>query len=143
MPELPEVETVVRSIARLKGRRIVSAEFTCLRVLRGGDPDRMAASLAGRKITGIKRYGKFILASLDGAAQRLGVKTNHGIEIDDAQDKVVNFANADHGGGRKVGAAGCCGLSRTDTMGVAPAHQFAGKRRCGSTSLSNRSGGIP
>jgi formamidopyrimidine-DNA glycosylase len=68
MPELPEVETVVRSIARLKGRRIVSAEFTCLRVLRGGHPDRMAASLAGRKITGIKRYGKFILASLDSGA---------------------------------------------------------------------------
>jgi formamidopyrimidine-DNA glycosylase len=65
MPELPEVETVVRSIARLKGRRIVSAEFTCLRILRGGDPDRMAASLAGRKIKGIKRYGKFIVASLD------------------------------------------------------------------------------
>jgi formamidopyrimidine-DNA glycosylase len=68
MPELPEVETVVRSIARLKGRRIVSAEFTCLRILRGGDPDRMAASLAGRKIAGIKRYGKFIVASLDGGA---------------------------------------------------------------------------
>jgi formamidopyrimidine-DNA glycosylase len=68
MPELPEVETVVRSLARLKGRRIVSAEFTCLRVLRGGDPDRMAASLAGRRITGIKRYGKFIVASLDGGA---------------------------------------------------------------------------
>lgn len=68
MPELPEVETVVRSIAPLKGRRIVSAEFTCLRILRGGDPDRMAASLAGRRITGIKRYGKFILASLDTGA---------------------------------------------------------------------------
>jgi formamidopyrimidine-DNA glycosylase len=68
MPELPEVETVVRSLARLKGRRIVSAEFTCLRILRGGDPDRMAASLAGRRIAGIKRYGKFIVASLDGGA---------------------------------------------------------------------------
>jgi formamidopyrimidine-DNA glycosylase len=65
MPELPEVETVVRSIAPLQGRRIVSAEFRNLRVLRGGDPDRMAASLAGRKILLIKRYGKFIVASLD------------------------------------------------------------------------------
>src|ERR1039457_2491738 len=37
MPELPEVETVVRSIAPLVGRRIVSAEFRCRRVLRGGD----------------------------------------------------------------------------------------------------------
>src|SRR5208283_1984996 len=64
MPELPEVETVVRSIAPLVGRRIVSAEFRCLRILRGADPDRMAARLEGRRITGVKRYGKFILLSL-------------------------------------------------------------------------------
>jgi formamidopyrimidine-DNA glycosylase len=64
VPELPEVETVVRSIAPLVGRRIVTAEFRCLRVLRGGDPDRMAAQLAGRRIAGVKRYGKFIVVSL-------------------------------------------------------------------------------
>ena len=33
MPELPEVETVVRSLAPLVGRRIVSVEFRSLRVL--------------------------------------------------------------------------------------------------------------
>jgi formamidopyrimidine-DNA glycosylase len=66
MPELPEVETVVRSILPLVGKRIVSAEFRNLRVLRGGDPDEMAARLAGRKIASVKRYGKFIVASLGG-----------------------------------------------------------------------------
>ena len=66
MPELPEVETVTRSIAPLVGRRIVAVEFSCLRILRGGDPDRMASALAGRKIAGVKRYGKFIVASLGG-----------------------------------------------------------------------------
>jgi formamidopyrimidine-DNA glycosylase len=66
VPELPEVETVTRSIAPLVGRRIVTAEFRCLRVLRGGDPDEMAARLAGRKIAGVKRYGKFILMSIRG-----------------------------------------------------------------------------
>jgi len=65
VPELPEVETVVRSIRPLVGRRIVSAEFRNLRVLRGGDPDHMAARLAGRRITAVKRYGKFIVASLE------------------------------------------------------------------------------
>jgi formamidopyrimidine-DNA glycosylase len=65
VPELPEVETVARSIAPLVGRRIVSAEFRCLRILRGGNPDRMAARLAGRRIAGVKRYGKFILLSLE------------------------------------------------------------------------------
>src|SRR5215471_17233852 len=66
MPELPEVETVARSIAPLVGRRIVAAEFRGLRVLRGGDPDAMAASLQGRRIDSIRRYGKFILVSLRG-----------------------------------------------------------------------------
>jgi len=66
MPELPEVETVTRSIAPLVGRRIVSAEFRCLRILRGGDPDEMAAHIAGQKIKTIKRYGKFIVVSLQG-----------------------------------------------------------------------------
>jgi formamidopyrimidine-DNA glycosylase len=66
MPELPEVETVVRSIAPLVGRRIVSAEFRCRRVLRGGDPERMAASVEGRCIASIRRHGKFILMSLRG-----------------------------------------------------------------------------
>jgi formamidopyrimidine-DNA glycosylase len=66
VPELPEVETVTRSIAPLVGRRIVSAEFRCLRILRGGDPDRMAAQLAGRRIAAVKRYGKFIVVSLGG-----------------------------------------------------------------------------
>src|SRR5204862_7730684 len=66
VPELPEVETVVRSLGPLVGRRIATAEFRNLRVLRGGDPDRMAARLAGRRIERVQRYGKFILASLDG-----------------------------------------------------------------------------
>jgi formamidopyrimidine-DNA glycosylase len=66
MPELPEVETVVRSMAPLVGRRIVSAEFRCRRVLRGGDPEEMAASVEGRRIASIRRHGKFILMSLEG-----------------------------------------------------------------------------
>lgn len=66
MPELPEVETVARSIAPLIGRRIVSAEFRCLRILRGGDPDAMASAVAGRKIRGVKRYGKFLVVTLSG-----------------------------------------------------------------------------
>lgn len=68
MPELPEVETVVRSIRHLVGRRIAGAEFRNLRILRGGDPDRMAARLTGRRLQSVKRYGKFIVASLDDGA---------------------------------------------------------------------------
>ena len=35
-------------------------------MLRGGDPDDMAAHLEGKKIAGVKRHGKFILVSLQG-----------------------------------------------------------------------------
>jgi len=66
VPELPEVETVARSIAPLVGRRIVSAEFRCRRVLRGADPRALAARIRGRRIAGVRRYGKFILVSLEG-----------------------------------------------------------------------------
>jgi len=51
-------------MAPLVGRRIVSAEFRGVLVLRGGDPAELAAHLEGRRIVGVKRYGKFILFSL-------------------------------------------------------------------------------
>jgi formamidopyrimidine-DNA glycosylase len=67
VPELPEVETVTRALApRITGRRIVTAEFRCLRILRGGDPEKMAAGIAGKKILGVRRAGKFILIPLEG-----------------------------------------------------------------------------
>lgn len=66
MPELPEVETIARALdPRLRGRRIVSAEFRCLRVLLG-NPDETAAALAGRKVLAVRRHGKFIEMQLDG-----------------------------------------------------------------------------
>jgi len=64
VPELPEVETVARSIAPIVGRRILSAEFHCARVLRG-DADQMSAALAGRRIRRVHRRGKFIVIELD------------------------------------------------------------------------------
>jgi formamidopyrimidine-DNA glycosylase len=65
MPELPEVETVVRTLRpAIVGRRILNAEFRQLRVLRGSAQDTMKA-LAGRKIKSIERHGKFIAIRLD------------------------------------------------------------------------------
>jgi formamidopyrimidine-DNA glycosylase len=71
MPELPEVETVARSLAPLVGRRIESAEFRSRLILRGGDPDIMSARIAGRRIAGVKRYGKFIVMPLEGGGYLL------------------------------------------------------------------------
>lgn len=65
MPELPEVETVVRTLRpAVIGRRILNAEFRQLRVLRGA-PLAMVKSLTGRRIEAVERYGKFIAIRLD------------------------------------------------------------------------------
>ena len=65
MPELPEVETVVRSVAaHLAGRRIVSARFTS-RFVTPGNRSKLTQRLAGRRIESVTRRGKFILIALD------------------------------------------------------------------------------
>src|ERR1035437_7555419 len=65
MPELPEVETVVRTLRpAIVGRRILNAEFTGLRVLIGSARET-ADALAGRRVTAVERYGKFIAIRLD------------------------------------------------------------------------------
>jgi formamidopyrimidine-DNA glycosylase len=65
MPELPEVETVVRSLApRLPGRTIVSVELRSKWVT-PGNRARVAERLAGRRIEAIRRHGKFIVVTLD------------------------------------------------------------------------------
>ena len=62
MPELPEVETVVRTLApRLTGRTIAEARFFSKLVLRNApEPE-----LAGRRVLEVTRHGKNILARLD------------------------------------------------------------------------------
>ncbi len=65
MPELPEVETVVRSLApHLTGRIIESAEFHS-RFVTPGDRDALALQLAHRAIRHVRRHGKFIVVELD------------------------------------------------------------------------------
>src|SRR5579863_4027995 len=65
MPELPEVETVVRTIApHLTGRSIVSARFTS-RFVTPGNRSALAARLAGRRVESVSRRGKFIILALD------------------------------------------------------------------------------
>src|SRR4051812_2539025 len=65
MPELPEVETVVRSVRRfIVGRTIEGARFTSKHVT-PGDTGELARKLIGRKIEAVGRRGKFILIQLD------------------------------------------------------------------------------
>lgn len=65
MPELPEVETVVRSVrGRITGRRILNAEFTSKWVT-PGNRAALARMLIGRRIQSVTRRGKFIVMELD------------------------------------------------------------------------------
>ncbi len=66
MPELPEVELVVRSLQNLiVGRSVVRAEILRPRLITGISSDEFGNRLKGRKIEGISRRGKFILATFD------------------------------------------------------------------------------
>ncbi len=65
MPELPEVETVMRGLAAvLDGHRIIHAETT-RPDMRWPFPDRLAQRLTGARVTGFRRRGKYILVRLD------------------------------------------------------------------------------
>jgi len=64
MPELPEVETVVRGLrAVLPGRRITSARLGKTDFI--DDPAALEKELPGKKITAVRRVGKFLLFDLE------------------------------------------------------------------------------
>lgn len=66
MPELPEVETVMRGLAAvLEGRRIAAASVT-RPDLRWPFPAGLAARLAGARVLGFRRRGKYMLMRLEG-----------------------------------------------------------------------------
>lgn len=66
MPELPEVETVMRGLqTRLEGRRIVRA-VAHRADLRWRLPGNLERRLTGAEVQGFRRRGKYILMRLDG-----------------------------------------------------------------------------
>lgn len=65
MPELPEVETIVRRLSEaLPGRRIERAEILRANIVRG-TPRRFARALEGARVERVRRRAKFIAAELD------------------------------------------------------------------------------
>jgi formamidopyrimidine-DNA glycosylase len=68
MPELPEVETVVRGLqAVLPGRRILSVRLGKTDFI--DDPKLLSERLPGSSIGWISRFGKFIFVELSGGAR--------------------------------------------------------------------------
>ena len=71
MPELPEVETVRRSLEPcLVGRRIVGLSLGAFTGVVGErSSDELQALLVGRHVSGIRRRGKYLLIDLDDEAR--------------------------------------------------------------------------
>jgi formamidopyrimidine-DNA glycosylase len=66
MPELPEVETVVRGLrAPLAGRTITAATVDWTRTIHPPDPVLFAAQIAGQPVRALDRRGKYVIIRLD------------------------------------------------------------------------------
>jgi formamidopyrimidine-DNA glycosylase len=66
MPELPEVETIARSLApRITGRRIARIDLLYRPLLRTGGRKALEA-MRGRRIIGVRRRGKMLLVECEG-----------------------------------------------------------------------------
>ncbi len=67
MPELPEVETIVRDLAkRIVGRSIVGVDVLDSLVIRNQKPRQFVRLLVGQRILGVTRRGKAIVVALSG-----------------------------------------------------------------------------
>jgi formamidopyrimidine-DNA glycosylase len=68
MPELPEVETIKNELApRVVGRRIAGVELHWEGVVKEPAPAELCARLAGQRITGLNRRGKYLFFNLEDA----------------------------------------------------------------------------
>jgi len=66
MPELPEVEHVVRALRpAITGRRIISAELKLARIAPEASASQFKRKLRGAVVNGVSRRGKYILIELD------------------------------------------------------------------------------
>ena len=64
MPELPEVETIVRDLQHVVGATIRSAELSHVDILRGVTRPKLLAGLKGRRIEALTRRAKHAVFTL-------------------------------------------------------------------------------
>lgn len=66
MPELPEVETVRRTLEKnIVGLTISGVELKLPKIIRSPAPEEFTEQVTGKKITAVKRRGKYLLLFLD------------------------------------------------------------------------------
>lgn len=86
MPELPEVETVVRGLREpLVGRTIVGASLSWPRTLgwpKGeGAGEELRRQIAGRRITSVGRRGKYVVIALDEGYLLVHLKMSGSLQV--------------------------------------------------------------
>ena len=78
MPELPEVETVVRGLRlSLPGRTVVEVRFGKTDFV--DDPAEIAERLPGARVANVTRLGKFICISLEAGGARRSLRIRDSI----------------------------------------------------------------
>jgi formamidopyrimidine-DNA glycosylase len=107
MPELPEVETIVRSLRErqgLVGRRLSQAELLWARTRARPTTAEFNERIPGQSITGLSRRGKFILIHLDCDTLLIHLRMSGDLRLDPAgagqppqnHDRLVlNFSDGD------------------------------------------------
>jgi len=93
MPELPEVETVRRSLfGRVTGRRIVSARVGTFVGVLGPAGEAVLLALIGRVFTGLRRRGKYLIADLDdGTALLVHLRMTGSLQIAASAEPPIRF----------------------------------------------------
>jgi formamidopyrimidine-DNA glycosylase len=94
MPELPEVESVRRSLEpALVGRRITGLEVGAFTgVLGGREPAYAAAMVTDRRVTAIRRRGKYLLIDLDdGSGIEIHLRMTGHLELTDVTTPAIRF----------------------------------------------------
>jgi len=102
MPELPEVETVMRGLMPvMAGQRIMRADVR-REGLRWPFPDRFAARLLGARVEGMQRRAKYILMALDsgesllvhlGMSGKVTIDESGAVEPEKHDHVVLDMAN--------------------------------------------------
>ena len=88
MPELPEVETVVRGLRKpLIGRRIERMWQDWAPTVHSPAPDEFAARVAGQQVRALNRRGKYILIALDHDTLVIHLKMSGRLYVSDADEE--------------------------------------------------------
>lgn len=82
MPELPEVEHVVRALRRVLPRRhIIASEIRLPKLIAPLTPSHFSRVIKGARIEAVNRRGKFILIELEPGALRKGNRAAHVLAV--------------------------------------------------------------